>query len=134
MNKEISYRSRLLFSVALNIAFTVGSIVLFHPFWEEDDDIWIALITEGAFGHNDPHVLFSSIIYGHIVCRLQQILSTVRWHAILEYLLPFVMSVVFIFVLSKNRDGKILSLIFYLPLFTRSVLHCSSRRFPFLLL
>ena len=109
--------SRLGFSVIINTIALFVSIVLFHPYWEEIDDIWIAAITEGAFGDNEPHVLFSNIIYGHILCLFQKIAPAMRWHAVFELFFIFLASVAFVYVLAKDNRGRLLSVVFVLGSF-----------------
>ncbi len=104
--------SRLGFSLVENTAVLLIATVLFHPFWEENDDIWIAALTEGVFGGNEPHVIFSNFLYGKLLCLLQTVMPGVRWHAVIMYLFAFIMSTAFVYVLSGDKKGKILSSIF----------------------
>ena len=110
MRKFLS--SRFGFSIITNSITVFISYFLFHPYWEEIDDIWIAAYTEGAFGAGDPHVLFSNIIYAHILCLLGQIMPVLRWHAVLEILFIFIASTAFVYILSKTRQGRFWSVIF----------------------
>lgn len=106
--------SRLGFSVIINSLALFISIVLFHPYWEEIDDIWIASFTEGAFGSNEPHVLFSNIVYGRILCLFQKIIPGPRWHAVFELFFVFLISVTLTYVLAKGKRGRFLSAVFIL--------------------
>lgn len=106
--------SRWGFTLLTNIATLLVSLFMFRPYWEENDDIWISALTEGAFGDHEPHVLFSNIIYGKLLCTLQNTLSGIRWHAVLEIIFIFVISTAFVYVLAKDYRGKIISAVFLL--------------------
>lgn len=105
------YNSRLGFSFLTNIISLFISTVLFRTFWEEGDDIGMALLAEGAYGQYEPHILYSNTIYGKMICILQSVVSGVRWHAVMMYLFAFIASVMFVYVLSKDTKGRILSII-----------------------
>ncbi|MBQ6128229.1 MAG: hypothetical protein IJI51_01055, partial [Lachnospiraceae bacterium] len=104
--------SRFGFAVITNLITVIASILLFHPFWEECDDINMALLPEGAYGYREPHLLYSNIIYGRILCALSAIMPTVRWHAVCMFLFTFIVSTAFVYILAKDKKGRILSLIF----------------------
>lgn len=104
--------SRLGFALTANIVALVAATVFFRQYWEEDDDIWISFLTEGAFGDYEPHVLFSNFIYGKLLCSLQYFMPRVRWHAVLELFFVFVISTAFIYVLGNDNRGKIISIVF----------------------
>ena len=109
--------SRFGFAVIINTLALYVSIVLFHPYWEEIDDIWIAAFTEGAFGNNEAHVLFSNIIYGYILCLFQKIAPGMRWHAVSELFFIFLASITLVYVLAKDNRGRFISVVFVLGSF-----------------
>ena len=95
--------SRFGFALAANIITVFVSLVLFRPFWEENDDIAMAILSEGVYGANDPHLIYSNIIYGKILCALSAVISPVRWHAVIMYLFVFVTAVAFVYVIAKDN-------------------------------
>lgn len=104
--------SRFGFAFLTNIITVLTASLLFRPFWEESDDIGMALLAEGAYGYFEPHLNYSSIIYGHLLCLLARILPMVRWHAVIMYIVAFVISTAFTYVLGKKTSGRILSVIY----------------------
>ncbi len=102
-------KSRSGFAITANIVTLLVSVILYRPFWEECDDVGMALLAEGAYGYNEPHLVYSNIINGKILCILQSIFAGIRWHAILMYLFVFIASSAFTYILSKDVKGRILS-------------------------
>ncbi|MBO4266188.1 MAG: hypothetical protein J5910_03260 [Lachnospiraceae bacterium] len=104
--------SRFGFAFLTNFITVISACVLFRPFWEESDDVGMALLAEGVYGYFEPHLNYSSIIYGDLLCLLARILPMVRWHAVIMYLVSFVVGTAFTYILSKNSSGRILSVIY----------------------
>lgn len=104
--------SRSGFAVISGFVTIMASLTLFRPYWEENDDIGITLLAEGAFGSREPHLVYSNILYGRILCALQGLIPTVRWHAVIMYLFIFISSCLFIYMICDTKKGKILSVIF----------------------
>lgn len=75
------------FSLVNCLTTLVMSLVIFRPYFEEGDDLQIAMIAEGAFGQNDYHLVYPNVIYGRIISALSQILPSVRWHTVMLYVL-----------------------------------------------
>lgn len=107
--KELFFNSRLGFALFANILVLLVSLVVFRPLWEENDDIGMALIAEGAYGYHDPHILYSNVIYGRLLCILQSLLPGVRWHAVIMITFTFVIMTAFVYLLAETRKGKVLS-------------------------
>lgn len=95
-----------------NIVTLLVSVVLYRPFWEECDDVGMALLAEGAYGYNEPHLVYSNIINGKVLCILQSLFAGIRWHAVIQYLFIFIAAVSFTYILSKDVKGRILSVVF----------------------
>ena len=110
-------KSRAGFAITINLITLIVAVILFRPFWEEGDDVAIALLAEGAYGAHEPHLLYSNIIYGHILCVLQKILPFLRWHAVLMYLFLFGASSSFCYILCKDKRGRVLSIIYLMSAF-----------------
>ena len=118
MNRIKSFiTSRLGFAVISNVVTFIVSLLFYRPFWEENDDVAMAILAEGVYGENDPHLIYSNIIYGKILTILGSMIRTVRWHSVLMLLFSFAVSTAFVYVLLKYRSGKVLSLIFVVLLF-----------------
>ena len=90
------------FSIVSNIITIFAALLLFRPFWEEGDDVGMALLVEGAYGYHESHILYSNTIYGKILCALQSIIPLVRWHSVLMYAFAFVSLTIFVYILSKE--------------------------------
>lgn len=110
INKITSSRSG--FAFISNPITLLVAVVLFRPFWEECDDVNMALLAEGAYGYQEPHLLYSNIIYGKILCSLGAAIPSVRWHAVLMYLFTFIISTAFVYILAKDKKGRVLSVVF----------------------
>ncbi len=111
------FESRIGFSVLTNMLVMVVSLLLFRPFWEEADDINMAFLAEGAYGYNEPHLLYFNYLYGKMLCFFQSILPVIRWHAVIMYAFVFVLSTTFVYMIAKDMRGKIISTIFLLGSF-----------------
>lgn len=71
-------RSRMGFALISNMLILLVSLCFFRPFWEESDDIGMALLAEGAYGGGEPHLFYAGIAYGKILCLLQGLFPAVR--------------------------------------------------------
>lgn len=117
-NKILSaVRSRFGFSLLINLVVIFVSIFLFHPFFEENDDVGIAMLAEGAYGIKDAHLIISSTVLGKILVGLQTLFGSVRWHAVLQYLFLFISFTALTYCLSKDKKGKVLASFLLLSLF-----------------
>ncbi len=109
--------SRAGFAAVTNLFTVLVSLFLFRPFFEESDDVNIALIAEGAYGRNEPHLIYSNYIYGKILCFLQSLLPGIRWHFVVMMFITFIALTVFVYILAKDKKGRILSVVFLLACF-----------------
>lgn len=100
------------FAVTSNVVTVLISLVLFRPFWEESDDIGMALLAEGAYGYHEPHILYTNTVYGSILCFFQKLVPGLRWHALFIYLFAFIASTAFVYMLSRYKRGKLVSIVF----------------------
>lgn len=105
------------FSLISNILTFVFGCLLFRTFFEDADDLQIALIAEGAYGTRDAHLVNSNIILGKFVSWLQQLTPSVRWHSVLMILFSFVAMTLLTYILSQYRFGRSVSAIVQLGLF-----------------
>ena len=102
-------RSRSGFAIVSNLLTLLISVFLFRPFWEESDDVGIALIAEGAFGSHEPHLVYSNILYGKVLCFMSEVIPAIRWHAVFSYLFMFTASTVFVYLIARDKKGRMLS-------------------------
>lgn len=104
-------------SVIFNIVVLVSALLVFRPFFEENDDSQIAMIVEGVFGAKEWHVIYPNFILGKLYVLLQSVAPMVRWHVILQYVFIFVAYVFATYVISKHKRGTILAVVAVLASF-----------------
>lgn len=97
------------FALGTNIISLVIGIFGFRPFFEEGDDIGIALIAEGAFGTRDYHVMIENAVLGAVESSLSAMMPFARWHMVLQYLFIFLAGVCITYLLAHYKNGKIMS-------------------------
>ena len=79
----------IFFAVVLNMTALLVSVTLFVPFFEENDDAFIAMIAEGAYGSREIHLIYANVILGWIYRILYSVCPFVRWHSVLQYIFLF---------------------------------------------
>lgn len=92
-------------------------IIVFRPYFEEGDDLNIAMIAEGAFGQNDYHLVYANVIYGRIISFLSSIISSVRWHTVFLYILSALAIFGLSLWLSHFKGGRFAAVIVMLSCF-----------------
>jgi len=102
--------SPLAFSVLSNVLMLFAGCMLFRPFFEENDDLGMAMISEGVYGQRDYHLIYSNAVLGRIVTGLCSAVSGVRWFVVLEIVLACFAFVLFTYVLAHYHNGKIVAL------------------------
>ena len=105
------------FSLLLNAVTLIASIFVYKPFFEENDDAFLSMIAEGAYGAKETHLIYANIILGNIYKGLYTICSRVRWHSVLQYMFLFVAFTTLVYILQKMEKGKITSVIVMLTVF-----------------
>lgn len=105
------------FALFSNIIAAIVGLLFSHPFFEENDDLGMSLIAEGAYGYRNWHTLYTNVILSKFTCFLQGIVPSVRWHVVLQIIFVFAAFVCITFVLAHYRNGKALSVILQLSLF-----------------
>ncbi len=93
------------------------SCVLFVPHFEENDDAFLAMISEGAYGNRDYHLIYTNGLLGRIYVALSGICGCVRWHSVLQYAFLFIGFTLFTYIFCKRYNGKVLAVFFDLALF-----------------
>ena len=114
--KEIINRP-LVFALLLNAGALLVSLIIYKPFFEENDDAFLSMIAEGAYGAKETHLIYTNVLLGSVYKALYSVCSCVRWHAMLQYLFLFVAFTVLTYVLTRYRFGKIISSIIVLSSF-----------------
>ncbi len=104
-------RKPLGFSLISNCLVLLVSVLIYHPFFEEPDDLYIAMISEGAFGSREYHLVYVNVILGKVLTFLSGIISGIRWHSVLQYLFIFIALCLLTYIFSGYRNGKIYAMI-----------------------
>ena len=98
----------IVFSVVLNAAVLLISVTLFKPFFEENDDAFISMIAEGAYGAKEVHLIYTNVILGSVYKYLYSAYPAIRWHSVLQYVFLFIAftSLTYIIQYTGSDGGK----------------------------
>ena len=88
-------------SIALNAVTLIISLFVYKPFFEENDDAFLSMIAEGAYGVREPHLIYTNIILGRVYRTLYTFCPAIRWHSILQYIFLFAAMCVLTTILLK---------------------------------
>ncbi|MCR5421677.1 MAG: hypothetical protein K6E98_11770 [Lachnospiraceae bacterium] len=113
------------FSIILNAVVLFAALFVYKPFFEENDDAFLAMIAEGAYGVKETHLIYSNILIGYLYKGLYTVLPKVRWHSVLQFVflfmafttLTFVIRLIFDKKKGMARVGSLLSMVFVLGSF-----------------
>lgn len=95
-----------LLALAINFVWLVVLILLFDP-GEKTDDMIMKLFLSGAFtGSPSPYIHYCSLILGKILCVLQNMMPTVAWFEVSQFMLIFASFTMFSFVVIKEKKIK----------------------------
>lgn len=101
-----------------NIVCLLSSLCLFHPHFEENDDVIIAFIAEGVYGARDSHLVYVNHCLGDFLKFLYSLCDGVRWHSVLQYVGVFTAFTVLSYILIREKKhGGLLSALFLLCTF-----------------
>lgn len=114
------FSNSIVFSLTVNAIVLLISALLFRPFFEENDDAFLAMIAEGAYGLRENHLIYVSSILGRLLILLYSVAPVIRWHCILQYLFLFLAYFTIIVVLCRYRYGKLFSVLLLLCTFYES--------------
>lgn len=106
-----------MFALCLNVVALAASLFVYRPFFEENDDAFISMIAEGAYGTREPHLIYTNIILGYFYKGLYSLCPSVRWHSVLQYLFLFIGLTALTYIIQKicgGKLGRIISVIFTL--------------------
>lgn len=109
--------SRLGFAILINIVVLLLAVFLFRPFFEESDDVSMALIVEGAQGQPSPYQVFTNIILGNVVCAFQSVIPAVRWHSVFQYVFLLLANTTFSYILTGRKNGKLMAALYLMGSF-----------------
>lgn len=101
---------KFIFSCLFNAAVLAATLLVFRPFFEENDDTQIAMIVEGAFGIKEWHVIYPNFILGKLYVLLQTVVPFIRWHIVLQYAFIYIAYVFSVYVISKHKRGVFISI------------------------
>ena len=107
----------ILFSLISSFLTLFLGTIVYRPFFEENDDVTLALITEGAFGKHDYHMVYCNVILGKLTEGLSILISGVRWHTVLQYLFVFLAMIIASYVLAHYRNGRMMAVFMELACF-----------------
>lgn len=93
-------------SIALNAVALIISLFVYKPFFEENDDAFLSMIAEGAYGVREPHLIYTNIILGRLYKALYTLCPVIRWHSILQYIFLFTALSTLTTILLKRGDGS----------------------------
>nr|MCR5733800.1 hypothetical protein [Lachnospiraceae bacterium] len=116
MKKEYKLND-LIFSLIINAAALIVSVFLFCPFFEENDDAFLSMISEGAYGMRDHHLIYSNVIYGRLLVFLNSLIPSVRWHSILQYIMIFAAMTAVTFLICRYLKNRLFAVMFVLASF-----------------
>ena len=105
------------YTLLLNLTALAVSFTLFQPYFEENDDTYLAMIAEGAFGQREPHLMYINYAYGRLLKLLYGILPQYRWYCLLQYILIFVGLCLITRVLCDYRNGRLIAFLTVLASF-----------------
>lgn len=108
---------KFIFSCVFNAFVLASALLVFIPFFEENDDTQIAMIVEGVFGVKEWHVIYPNFILGKIYVLLQTLIPKIRWHVVLQYTFIYVSYVFLVYVISKHKRGMFISIVAVLGTF-----------------
>ena len=74
-------------SVIINIGLLLLFFLLFEPTTKSDDYDMMNILYGGWNGESSPFILYSSPIYGYILCFLFRLFPSLPWYFIMQYLL-----------------------------------------------
>ena len=125
MNKKKNQaKNHIVYALVVNAAALLTALFIYRPYFEENDDAFLAMIAEGAYGTREVHLIYSNVILGHIYRVLYSVCPAIRWHSVLQYLFIFVALTAFTYVLKAvctdmghDDTGRMLPIVFIMSVF-----------------
>ncbi|MBQ7562570.1 MAG: hypothetical protein IJT16_01120 [Lachnospiraceae bacterium] len=105
------------YTLVVNLCALILSFTLFQPYFEENDDTYLAMIAEGAFGQREPHLMYINYAYGCLLRLLYGLLPGFRWYCLLQYILSFAALCLITRVLCDYKNGRLIAFLTVLASF-----------------
>lgn len=120
-------QNHIVYSLIINTITLLVALFAYRPFFEENDDAFLAMIAEGAYGAREVHLIYSNVILGHIYRALYSVCPMIRWHSVLQYVFIFIALTAFTWVIKAvctdmghEDTGRLLPIVFLLAVFHES--------------
>ncbi len=122
-NKK-KYKNYIQYSLIINAITLLAAVFIYRPFFEENDDAFLSMIAEGAYGAREVHLIYANVILGYIYKALYTICPFIRWHSVLQYLFMFIALTAFSYLIQvicaekeHEKTGRLLPIVFLLAVF-----------------
>ena len=89
---------------AAEAVFMLLLVFLFHPRFETNDDFGMLCIVSGLHGKCDPHMIYSNILMGKLLCALYAAASDINWYVLFHFLVIYISGVLVTRVLCAKDD------------------------------
>mgnify|MGYP007070296483 CR=1 FL=1 len=89
---------------AAEAVFMLLLVFLFHPRFETNDDFGMLCIVSGLHGKCDPHMIYSNILIGKLLCALYAAASDINWYVLFHFLVIYISGVLVTRVLCAKDD------------------------------
>ena len=126
MNKKKN-NNHIVYSLNVNTITLLIALFAYHPYFEENDDAFLAMIAEGAYGAREVHLIYSNVVLGYIYRALYSACPVIRWHSVLQYVFIFMALTAFTYVIravctdmGHEETGSLLPIVFLLVVFHES--------------
>lgn len=123
-NKNKKTKKYIQYSLIINAITLLTAVFIYRPFFEENDDAFLSMIAEGAYGAREVHLIYANVILGYIYKALYTICPFIRWHSVLQYLFIFIALTAFSYLIQvicaekgHEKTGRLLPIIFLLAVF-----------------
>lgn len=92
--RKLAAQRAQLMLILWNLAVLAVCLMLFHPHFEEIDDLKMSYIVEGVYGFRDAHLVYSNYLLGLVLKALYGLWPGMRWYTVYLYAAAFVSLVV----------------------------------------
>ncbi len=110
-------KKRICFVIGLNVIALLLSLIVFKPFFEENDDLFLSMICEGAFGKPDYHMIYTNVILGRVLVAILSIFPSIRAFISVQYILIFISYCFICYYLCEKKYGYFYSFILVIATF-----------------
>lgn len=110
-------KKKICFVIGLNVIALLLSLIVFKPFFEENDDLFLSMICEGAFGKPDYHMIYTNVILGRVLVAILSIFPSIRAFITVQYVLIFISYCFICYYLCEKQYGYFYSFILVVSTF-----------------